>query len=399
VRVPALHADVEASMTARARTWAVALWLAVVVATLLLSAVRPGPGMEDAAPWAVGLLGFPVAAAVLLVRAPGNVIGRVLAVVATAAALDLGLSLAVVNYPDEPWAQIAELLTLVAAIVNFGGIVGLLHLFPTGQPLGPRHRLLLRFSLFAGCVFAVLGMISPAPVGFREQPNELAIGPAWTATAFDVGFLTIPVLVVIGVVVLVLRRRRADSVVRAQLKWFFAAAAFFGLTLTVSALAPEWGSDGAEGAAGVIVVLAFWSVPAAVVVAVVRYHLYDIDRIVSRTATYLVVAGVLASVYVGSVLLLQSLLPGASQLAVAGSTLAVAGLFAPVRTQVQRRLERRFNRAHYEAGAVTRDFARRLQQQIDLETIETDLVRAVQGTVQPGAVQMWLAPARTLGPP
>ena len=137
--------------------------------------------------------------------------------------------------------------------------------------------------------------------------------------------------------------------------------------------------------------LAFWSVPAAIVIAIVRYHLYDIDRIVGRTVTYVVVAGVLAAVYAGCVVALQSVLPaGSSQVSVAASTLAAAGLFSPLRRAVQHRLERRFNRARYETGAVRRLFARRLQQQIDLEAIESDLLAAVSSTLQPGALQLWL---------
>jgi hypothetical protein len=116
--------------------------------------------------------------------------------------------------------------------------------------------------------------------------------------------------------------------------------------------------------------------------------------------SYVVVAGVLTATYGVCIVALQAVLPsGASQLAVAGSTLAAAALFAPVRSRVQERLDRRFNRARYEAGAVTAQFARRLQQQLDLEAIESDFVYAVDRTLQPQAVQLWLTTGTAGGPP
>ncbi len=377
-----------------ARGWALALAAAAVVLIIIANMVRPGPGMEGSWPWAGGLMAFPIGAAIVLLRAPGNTIGRLLAFVALAAGTDFALSWLAVTYADRVVAAYLEALTTPATVGIFAGILAVLHLFPNGRPLNGWHR---RVVVALGVWFtgsALLGLIGPGPVGFSQTPNPLGFGPQWTRDALDALLLGVPLFAAAGVVVLFLRRREATPVERAQLRWFFAGGTALAVTLAVALNSGESESRLVEIVASVLVMLAFWSLPAAIVIAIVRYHLYDIDRLVSRTVTYLVIAGVLAAVYGASVVLLQSFLPaGASSLAVAASTLAAAGLFSPVRGQVQQRLERRFNRARYEAGAVTHEFVRRLQQQIDLEAIESDLLIAVARTLQPGSVRMWLRPA------
>ena len=385
-------------MSETARTWGLVLWAAAVVTTIVANMIRPGPGMEDIWPWAGGLLAFPIGALVVLVRSRRNTIGRLLAVVATAAGFDFGLTWLSVTFADQRWGAYAESFTIPASVGIFTGIFAILHLFPTGQPISVAHRRLFTAMLIWMGTAGVVGLFAPGAVGFSGRPNALGIAPAWTTTLFDLFALGLPLFGGGGLLVLFLRLRRAGPIERAQLKWFFTGAAVFAPVMFVVVLVPESGNRFWENATALVALLAFWSLPAAIVVAIVRYHLYDIDRLVSRSATYLVVAGVLTLIYVACVVALQAVVPaGSSQLSVAASTLAVAGLFAPVRSRVQQRLDRRFNRAHYEAGAITHEFARRLQQEIDLETIQTDLLRAVAGTVQPGAIQLWLSPARGSG--
>ena len=376
------------------RTWGLLLSSSAIVAIIVANMIRPGVGMEGMWPWAGGLLAFPVASAVVLMRARGNAIGRLLGFVAIAAGIDFALSWVAVSYADTPLAAYAEAFTTPASVAIFIGILALLHLFPTGRPLGRWHHRVLVAMVAWGVAFGCLGLLVPGPAGFSQAPNPLGVGPPWIATLFEAGFLGVPVFAVLGVIVLILRRRRAGRVERAQLQWFFAGAAVLAFVLIFVANGGEHDNAAVEIVAQLLAMLAFWSLPAAIVIAIVKYHLYDIDRVISRTVTYLLVAGVLTGVYAGCVVALQAVLPAdGSNLAVAASTLAVAGLFAPVRSRVQQRLERRFNRARYEAGAITQDFSRRLQQEIDLETIQADLLRAVAGTVQPGAIQMWLLPA------
>ena len=384
-------------MTDTVRTWALLLWGAVVCVVVAAGMVRSGPGMEDIWPWAGGLLAFPVGAVVVLLRSRGNTIGRLLWLIATCAGLDFGLSWIAVAL-DHPWARYADSFTLPASVGIFLGIAGVLHLFPTGHALGRRHRRLLVAIVAWLAIAAVLGLIAPGPVGYAGRPNVLGVAPAWTATLFDAMAIALPFIAVSGLVVLWLRRRAASPVERAQLKWFFAGAAVFAPVLFVVVVSPESSNPWIELGLKVTALVAFWSLPTAIVIAIVRYHLYDIDRLVSRTVAYVVVAGVLSAVYAGSVVALQSLLPAdGSEIAVAASTLAVAALFTPLHASVRRRLDRRFNRARYEAAVVTEQYARGLQQEIDLETISADLLGAVARTLQPGKAAVWLRPEAFLG--
>ncbi|MDQ6650201.1 MAG: hypothetical protein M3Z02_08805, partial [Actinomycetota bacterium] len=120
-----------------------------------------------------------------------------------------------------------------------------------------------------------------------------------------------------------------------------------------------------------------------------RYRLYDIDRIVSRTVSYAAVTGVLIALYVGLVTAFGQLV-GSSSLSVAAATLAVAALFQPLRRRVQAGVDRRFNRARYDAAGVVEVFSQRLRHEVNLETLSTDLVAVVRQTVQPAAVSLWL---------
>jgi hypothetical protein len=147
----------------------------------------------------------------------------------------------------------------------------------------------------------------------------------------------------------------------------------------------------------VVLVVGFWSVPAVIVVAIRRYRLYDIDRLWSRTASYAIVAGVLALVYVGSIVALQAVLPGGSDLAVAASTLAVAALFSPLRRQVRSLVDRWFDRSRFEADRVVADYGAGLRHEIDLEAIVTGLVETSGRTMRPREVRLWLAAGPTPG--
>jgi hypothetical protein len=170
---------------------------------------------------------------------------------------------------------------------------------------------------------------------------------------------------------------------RQQLKWFvftvaFAVALFVGGILTFG-----------EG----VFLPIFALVPAAAAVAILRYRLYDIDRLISRTVFYTMLSLLLAAVYLGAVVLLRGLLvpvAGNSQLAVAGSTLAVAALFGPARRRIQSLVDRRFNRARYDAAQVAEAFAGRLRHQVDLDQLTGALLAAVHETVAPSNASVWL---------
>jgi hypothetical protein len=131
-------------------------------------------------------------------------------------------------------------------------------------------------------------------------------------------------------------------------------------------------------------------------IAITRFHLYDIDRIVSRTVAYTMILGTLALVYLGVVLGLQAIVPaGGSELVVAGATLAVAALFAPLRRRVRRRLDQRFDRTRYEAVQVLEAFGQRVRREIDRETLAVDLVQVAGRTVHPTSASLWLSSRRS----
>ncbi len=151
-------------------------------------------------------------------------------------------------------------------------------------------------------------------------------------------------------------------------------------------------APGVWGVIGHIAILAIFAVPVTMGVAILKYRLYDIDRIISRTLAYAIVTGLLIGVYAGLVLLAQQVLRFHSTVAVAISTLAAAALFAPVRRRVQHAVDRRFNRARYDADQTVTEFAARLQDAVDLDAVRDDLAGVVQTALEPAHLTVWTAP-------
>ena len=148
-------------------------------------------------------------------------------------------------------------------------------------------------------------------------------------------------------------------------------------------------APGVWGAVGHVAILAIFAVPVTMGVAILKYRLYDIDRIISRTLAYAIVTGLLIGVYAGLVLLAQQVLRFHSTVAVAISTLAAAALFAPVRRRVQHAVDRRFNRARYDADQTIAEFAARLQDAVDLDAVRDDLAGVVQTALEPAHLALW----------
>jgi len=188
-------------------------------------------------------------------------------------------------------------------------------------------------------------------------------------------------------VCVVLRFRSSRGVERQQLRWVAAgvAAAVAGLLISLPGglgFAPGWISN--------LVFPALLCPPVAVAVAVLRYRLYDLDRVVSRTLTYALLTVLLGLGYAAVVLGLGRLLPEGSSLAVAAATLAAAATFSPVRRRVQAAVDRRFNRRRYDATGTVEAFAARLRDQVDLDALHTELLAVVDQTVQPTRASLWL---------
>ena len=184
--------------------------------------------------------------------------------------------------------------------------------------------------------------------------------------------------------------RRSSGERRQQLKWLLggsAIAAAGGLLGVPFSNSPDHALQ-VIGGVGIAAVLAL---PVSMGVAILKYRLYDIDRIISRTLAYALVTGLLVGVYAGLVLLATQVLRFSSPVAVAASTLAAAALFSPVRRRVQRVVDRRFNRARYDADQTVAAFAARLKDAVDLDTVQADLLAAVGSALEPAHLSVWLS--------
>ncbi|MGI8516991.1 MAG: hypothetical protein ACR2ME_01415 [Acidimicrobiia bacterium] len=264
-------------------------------------------------------------------------------------------------------------------------------LFPDGKVPSRRWRWVLWAFVAVMLLTFLIAAFAPGPVDPDQIPGLMnplgveALNPAFTALA-PVIFSVFPIMVLIAVISLFVRFRRSGPLVRAQIKWLALAGVlavpFFALSSSFSTI-PVIGS--------VLNVFLTVGLGGAIMVAVLRYRLYEIDRLVSRTVTYALVALILAGVYLAVVIALGSRLGQDNSLAVAGSTLATAALFSPVRRRVQTFVERRFDRARYNAQLVVDNFSSRLRDEVDLESLVGDLAAVVDRTMRPANVSLWLA--------
>jgi hypothetical protein len=230
-----------------------------------------------------------------------------------------------------------------------------------------------------------------------SYPNPLGFLPrnGWYG---DLLKLILVLGLVTGVLVIAsvfVRRRRAGTELRKQLAWLgyvAALTALWGALLAVGGLVDPGPANSWLGTL-------FWSlmeltpvagIPAACAVAVLRYRLYEIDKIISRTLAYAIVTGLLVGVYAGLVLLATRVLPVDGSVAVAASTLAAAALFTPLRSRVQRQVDRRFNRTRYDADQTVTAFAARLQDATDLDAVRADLASTVHRALEPAHLSLWL---------
>jgi hypothetical protein len=386
------------------------LWLLVMAVNVLTFVLFTVPDDTQTATTLFGtaigripFIAFATVGALILSRRPSNVIGWLCWAIGLAVSLsDFGSASAARSIGTDPDRLFAGLVLYQLGQVMFllpllGLLPLLVLLFPTGR-LPSRRWWPLVWAFAAGLVlYAASVLFKPGPLdhGLPINPLRLESAKGLLQLAGTVSTLLFPVFVVLVLISLVLRFRRARGDERQQLKWFmFAAALLVVFGGGLGGIAERVHSPYVGLVLFVIVVS---MLPVAIGVAVLRYRLYDIDRLINRTLVYGVLTGVLGLGYAAAVLVLGQLFGGVGERtpswAVAGATLAVAALFQPARRRIQQAVDRHFNRRKYNTATTIQAFSTHLRDQVDLDTLSTELLEVIDQTMEPTRVSLWLRPS------
>ena len=287
-------------------------------------------------------------------------------------------------------------LYLPAIFIPFLAVLGfVLLLTPTGSLPSPRWRWWARAAVAAPVVSLLAIVLAPPALDQAarapDNPFDLSGLGGVLVVVYQLAFAVTNLAVVVGAGSLVVRFRRARGTERQQLRWVALAAALILLGSLV--LLPAFTLGTSPVVVGWVVGIYVAILPLALGASILRYRLYDLDRIISRTLAYGLLTLLLAGGYAVVALGLGQLLGQDSSLAVAGATLAVAGLFQPVRRRVQAAVDRRFNRRRHDAAQMIEAFGGRLRDQVDLTTLTGELLAVVDQTMQPSQASLWLRPS------
>jgi hypothetical protein len=370
--------------------------LVLAAAAVVLSALIGQLSVRGIAAGVVIVLTFTGVGLVVARRQPGNPIGWImvaftLVYILGGAASDYAVLYYRLGHRGLPLAPLALLLSAVQA-PSFAMFPVVILLFPDGMVPGRRWRWAVR--AYAGLVALVLALIVAAAaaalaghdVRLSLSGNLISSGRLAGWLANPPGWLGGPVIAAIVIIGLsfvghqVLSWRAAGGARRQQLKWLACGGAVAAASLILAAVL---------GVAGLLAGLA--ALPVSIGVGILRYRLYDIDRIISRTLAYTLVTGLLVGVYAGLVLLATRVLSFHAPVAVAAATLAAAALFNPLRRRVQRVVDRRFNRARYDAEQTVAAFAARLKDAVDLDSVRDDLAGTVHQALEPAHISVWVS--------
>lgn len=346
---------------------------------------------------------FAVVGALIVSRRPGNAVGLVCLLIGLLSALNnltIGYSIySMLTQPGAlPGGPVAAWLANCTWVI-YVGLLGtvLVLLFPNGRLLSRRWRPVMVTALVA---------MAMAGTGFALVPGRFVSVP-WASNPFGIeglatelevlepGFFLLAVTIVAAVVSMVLRFRRSRGVERQQIKWFASAAALVAVVYVGQAFYALFtgtlgASSGTQRIFQTAIVATFGVLGLSVGIAVLRYRLYQIDHVISRTVTYALVTGALGAVYLVITFGFGQVVPAESDLAVAASTLAVAALFAPLRRRIQGRVDRRFNRTRFDAARILVRFSEQLRHSTDLASLEGDLSTVTGRIMEPVHVSLWL---------
>jgi hypothetical protein len=369
----------------------------LVVTLVLVRPVTIGVLAEGAAYALAFALGFATVGLVVSLRRPANPIGWLFAASGLSSALSI---------PFEPWIDqlvrdhraLPLVARLIAVYAEFGwaptialGVTLPALLLPDGRLRSRRWRVVVAASVTGVAMTLLAGSLVPGPLDnlpVADNPFGLA-GPAGTVAGVlaVIGVLLHTVSLPVAAVCVLLQFRASSGVERQQMRWVAAGAAggVAGLLLAVPG-----GLGLLPNATSSVVFPALLCSPVAIAVAVLRYRLWDLDRLVSRTVTYALVTGLLVLPYLLILPAATRLAGDAGSLVVAAATLAAVAVFAPLRRRVQKRVDRRFNRRRYDAAGTVEAFAARLREQVDLGALSAELLAVVHQTMQPTHASLWL---------
>ena len=302
-----------------------------------------------------------------------------------------------VDHHGLPLSRVAVLLT--SGWIAFALLPLPILLFPGGTARGRVWGWTLRVYLMLTAFFVVAVGVQNAKVFTARRIHVDSSGEiggsskGFASAAAAVALAVLALLSICWVVRQIVRYRRSIGVERQQLKWLMAGGAICigGFLFSIvggGARSEPWRALADAGP------FAIMALPLSIGVGILRYRLYEIDRLISRTISYSIVTGLLGGVFVGVVALTTGVLPFSSPVGVAVSTLVAAALFSPLRLRTQRLVDRRFNRARFDAEATVAAFAARLRNAVDLETIHRELLGAVGETIAPEHASLWIRPAR-----
>ncbi len=385
-------------MTARRLATALtATTMLTLVADVALRQIFPGArGSVDGLTLLPMVLGLAAVGGVVALRRSENIYGWLLAGIGltwmlNSLTIDYAALAVARGYPA---ADATAVVAVVTASASWGTFVTfVLLLYPTGH-LPTRRWRWVGFVAGAGVLLMTIGLSwSAVQNGAGVVVAQFAAGSSVQESGGaklvnEVGHVGVFFGLLAGVVALFVRRRRADAVERLQLKWFASGAAAVAVSILVAPLVPglEW-----------LEIVALSAMPVVIGIAILRWHLYDIDRIVSRTLAYALLTILLVGIYVGAVTALTAItapVTRESPVAVAAATLAAAAAFQPARRRIQTAVDHRFNRARYDERITVERFATSLRQEVDLDDVHTQLVGTVGEVLQPTEVRVWLHPGR-----
>ena len=382
----------------------VTYWGLAIVSFLLRAVNDPTTDVADAVLTRLGWGAYPTVGAVIVARRPHNRIGWLCcavglllgpaffgqdyawyALVHKRGSLPGGLAMAWLGL--WPWYVVLGLLSFV------------LLLFPSGQLASPRWRPVAWVAAAATAAMGLSAAFKPRPLegfGLDGLTNPLGIQSADAIfKVLETAVAAIGLVTILAAASMVGRFRRAHGDERQQLKWFTSAAV---LSVLVWLAFIVTGVVDRAPTALRIVIASTWllAVPVAIGVAMLRYRLYDIDRLINRAVVYGLLTALLGAVYTGVVLVFGQLFGGIGaqppSWAVAGATLAVAALFQPARWRIQQVVDRRFNRRRHDAAKTIEAFSARLRDEIDLDSLSAELLAVVDHTIEPTTVSLWLRP-------